>query len=151
MDVNKSEVAEFLMAVRSKSSVYSKQDMKSVFTKLYYLIIDLDDLSPPSYKQYESRSNAGDQLRQICELLSSHGDDVLTAKLEQRLLTSILEVTMGSLMELTNKKIENIVDIFVQYYYRGGVNDPEDGVLKSSFLLEKLSKAFDLKTMFRSV
>lgn len=151
MEVNMSEVAQFLMNIRSKSSAYSKQDMKAVFTKLYYILIDVDDVSPPSYKQYESRSVSANQLGQICELLSNHEKETLTARTEQRLLVSILEITMGSLMELTNRKIENVVDIFIQYYYKGGVNDIEDGILKCDFILDKLTKCFDLKMVKRTV
>lgn len=151
MEVNKSEIAQFLMNVRSKSSTYSKQDFKAIFTKLYYILVDLDDLSPPSYQQYESRSSSGKQLGQICELLASNGDEKLGVVLEQRLLVSILEVTMGSLMELTNRKIESVIDIFFQYFYKGGTGDDSEGVLQSDFVLAKLTKCFDLKTMERTV
>ncbi len=86
MDVNKSEVAQYLMHVRSRSSAFSKQDFKMIFTKLYYILVDLEDLSLPGFKQYESRSASSSQLGQICELLDSSGDDKLGKVLEQNSL-----------------------------------------------------------------
>lgn len=151
MDVNKSEVAQYLMHVRSRSSAFSKQDFKMIFTKLYYILIDLEDLALPAFKQYENRSASSAQLGQICELLDSAGHDKLEKVLEQKLLVSILEVTMGNLLELSNKKLEYVMDIFVQYYYKGGVNQTSEGVLQSDFVLDKLTKGFDLKTLKRTV
>ncbi len=151
MDVNKSEVAEFLMAVKSKSSTYSKSDMKAVFHKLYIILCDIDDLSLPNFQKYESRSMSSQQLDQICRLLESRGSNVLEVRTEQRLLVSILEVTMGNLMELTNKKLENIVDIFIQYFYKGGIDNTNESVLASNFILEKLEKGYDLRIIRRTV
>lgn len=151
MEVNKSEVAQFLMDVRSKSSTYSKQDFKAIFTKLYFILVDIEDLSPPAYQQYENRSVSGKQLSQICDLLVSSEGEKLGVVLEHRMLISILEVTMGSLMELTNRKIESVVDIFVQYFYKGGTGHDSESVLQSSFVLDKLTKCFDLKTVKRTV
>jgi len=151
MDVNKSEVAEFLITVKSKSASYSKQDMKSVFVKLYTIICDIDDLSSPRYQQYESRSVSAQQLDQICQMLESYGSRKLDVRTEQRLLTSVLEVTIGNLMELTNKKIESIMDVFIQYFYKGGIENTKESVLSSDFILEKLEKCFDLKVIRRTV
>tara|TARA_Y100001933_G_C18736087_1_gene453776 strand:+ start:128 stop:583 length:456 start_codon:yes stop_codon:yes gene_type:complete len=151
MDVNKSELAQYLMHVRSRSSAFSKQDFKMIFTKLYYILIDLDDLSLPAFKQYENRSVSSAQLGQICELLESLSDDKLGKGLEQKLLVSILEVTMGNLLELSNKKLEYVMDIFARYYYKGGVEDTDESVLQSDFVLDRLTKCFDLKTLKRTV
>ncbi len=150
MDVNRSEVAQYLMQVRSKSSVYSKQEFAQILTKLYYFLVDVDDLSPIRYKRFESRSNSGKQLGNITKLLSETNGP-LGATVEQKLLISLIEVTLGSLEELTSRKIEYALDIFIKYYYNGAVKEMGRGQLESDFILDRLEKCFDLKTMKRTV
>lgn len=150
MDVNRAEVAQFLMNVRSKSSVYSKQEFAQIFTKLYYLVSDVDDLSHIRHKRYESRSESALQLGRMAELLSA-SKQTLDMHVEQKLLLSLIEVTIGSLEELTSRKLESVLDIFIEYYYKGAVASEDYGRLESDFILSKLEKCFDLKTIKRRV
>lgn len=149
MDVNRAEVAQFLMNVRAKSSVYSKQEFAQILTKLYYLVADIDDLSHIRHKRYKSRSESALQLSRMAELLCT-SKEALDMHVEQKLLLSLIEVTIGSLEELTSKKLESVLDIFIEFYYKRAVNE-DYGRLESDFILSKLEKCFDLKTIKRRV
>ena len=151
MDINKSEIAEFLNQVKSKSSSYSKQDMKEILTKLVYLIKDVDDVSTLQSARYESRSISSEQLRLICEMLQARGSNSLNLKTEQQMLISILEISIGNLMELTNKKLESLIDIFIKFYYKGAMGKRETGILDCDFVLGKLTECYSLATIRRSV
>lgn len=150
MEVNQLVVAQYLMDIRNHTSHFSKKEWEQIFGKLFCFIADINDLTPMRGDFYESRSNSAYQLGKIVDLLSSESGP-LGPEIEKMILLSIIEVTVGSLSQLTDKKIEAILDIFVQYYYKGASSKLQGGILECSYILEKLEKSFDLKTKRKMV
>lgn len=151
MDTSYTEIAQFLMKVRDRSSSYSKSEIKEVFAKVVYRLKELNDLTPFQYEQYEHSGRSALHLGQISELLSARGDRRLEAKTERRLLVSILEIAAGNLQELSDGDLVPVLDILAEYFYRSIDSKGESGVLRCDFILEKLSECFSMELLRRSV